>query len=223
MAVVAVITARGGSVRLPGKNVRPLGGVPLIAWTVRAARAARSVDRTIVSTDDEAIAAAARDAGAEIPFRRPPELATATASSVDAVLHAVNTAAADAEIVVLLQPTSPFRTAEDIDATVALVIAGAPAAVSVRDMPSKWDTLLVRDDRGGVCRPALAGPPPTHALNGAVYAIRRQVLAEGRSFLPEGTASHVMPADRSIDIDTAQDWQAAERVLALREERPIHG
>jgi N-acylneuraminate cytidylyltransferase len=214
MTVLAVITARGGSVRLPGKNIMPLDGVPLIGWTIRAARAARSIDRVVVTTDDEAIANVARAEGAEVPFMRPPDLATATASSLDAVLHCVHQSAPTAEMVVLLQPTSPLRTAQDIDAVTALVTAGAPAAVSVRELPFKWDTMVARDESGATVRPTFSGPPPTHALNGAVYAIRRTVLEQERTFLPGGVVSYVMPAERSIDVDTIDDFRAVEAALA---------
>lgn len=209
--VLGVILARGGSVRLPGKNIRPLGGVPLIGWTIRAARATPVLDRLILSTDSEAIAEVGRREGAEVPFVRPADLATSEATSLDAVLHAV-ASIGGAEIVVLLQPTSPFRRPGDIEATLALVDAGAPAAVSVCEIPFKWNTALTVS-ADGVARAPVVDAEPTHRLNGAVYAVRHDVLAARRSFVPAGTRVHVMPALPSIDIDTIEDFRAAEEAL----------
>lgn len=213
MRILAIIPARGGSQRLPRKNVMPLGGVPLIGWTIRTALAAASLDRVVVTTDDEEIAAVARAEGADVPFLRPAHLATATATSLDAVLHAVDATEPEAELVVLLQPTSPFRSVEDIEATVAAVRAGAPAAVSVQTMPRKWDTLLCVDAAGHLFAPTFTGPTPALALNGAVYVVRTEILRAGGKFVPPGTVGHLMPAERSIDIDTIEDFRSAELLL----------
>ncbi|MDO5501431.1 MAG: acylneuraminate cytidylyltransferase family protein, partial [Propionibacteriaceae bacterium] len=127
MKTVAIIPARGGSQGVPGKNVRPVGGIPLVARAVHACRATRSIEGVFVSTDDAAIAAAARTAGAEI-IDRPAELAGDTASSESALLHGLEVLAdrgIDAEVLVFVQCTSPFIRPEDLDAAVALVASGA--------------------------------------------------------------------------------------------------
>src|SRR5262245_25182815 len=118
--VLGLITARGGSKGVPRKNVRPLGGKPLLAWTIEAARNAPVIDRLILSSDDAEIIEVARAWGCEVPFVRPPELATDTADSVEVVRHALSTLGEDYDYVVLLQPTSPLRTGEDIENCVRL-------------------------------------------------------------------------------------------------------
>ena len=112
MKILALIPARGSSKRLPGKNTKLLGGLPLIVWTIRAAKESGCCTQVMVSTDDPEIAAVARDFGAEVPWLRPPELATDTASSVDVALHAIANCGAGSHTIdglLLLQPTSPFR------------------------------------------------------------------------------------------------------------------
>ena len=133
-SVLAVITARGGSKGVPGKNLRPLAGKPLLSWTVEAALCAKCVTRTIVSTDAPEIADVAVKAGAEAPFLRPAELASDTASSADVVVHALEQCPGY-DYVLLLQPTSPLRTADDIDAAFArMLAANGNACVSVSEV-----------------------------------------------------------------------------------------
>jgi CMP-N,N'-diacetyllegionaminic acid synthase len=134
-AVLGLILARGGSKGLPGKNLRPLRGKPLIGWTIEAAKQSRVLDALVLSTDAADIGAAGRSLGAEVPFMRPPELASDTATSIDAIVHALNWLAERGrsfEYLVLLEPTSPLREAADIDAAIAkLESTGAEAVVSV--------------------------------------------------------------------------------------------
>lgn len=129
--VLGLITARGGSKGVPGKNIRPVGGRPLIAWTIQAGLASRYLDKLILSSDDESIMAVARDCGCEVPFKREARLAADDTPSVDVVLDAVERCPGY-DMVVLLQPTSPLRTTEDIDAAIGRCVAlEAPACVSV--------------------------------------------------------------------------------------------
>lgn len=220
--VLAVITARGGSKGVPRKNVRPLGNHPLIAWTVRAALAARCIDRVIVSTDDDEIAAAAVEAGAEAPFRRPAPLASDTATSVDVLAHALDEVPGYARAV-LLQPTSPFRTGADLDAGYALWAASdAPGCVSVCEAAeSPW--LMYGTDDGGRLTRLLPVPPnglrrqdlpKALVLNGAFYFVDVAAFrAQGTLVFDDGLG-YEMPADRSIDIDTPADFEACARQLA---------
>lgn len=221
-AVLAVIPARGGSKGLPGKNIAPVGGRTLLAWTVDAARAACHVDRVILSSDDPAIMAAAETAGCEVPFRRPADLATDTATSIDVVLHALDMVSGY-DVVVLLQPTSPLRTAEDIDGACArLAERGAPACVSVAPVEQSpyWMYTLASGD---VLRPVLEPPPGAHrrqdlppvvALNGAVYVADVAWLRRARTFVTRETVAYPMPASRSLDIDTAADLEAFRAAVA---------
>ena len=131
MSLVAIIPARGGSVGVPRKNVRQLAGKPLIAWTIERALAAPAIDRVVVSTEDEEIAEVARRHGADVPFVRPAELATSTATGGDVIMHALDNLPPYDDVMVL-QPTSPLRSVDDIEAIVtSRRAAAAPCAVSV--------------------------------------------------------------------------------------------
>ena len=221
-SVLAVITARGGSKGLPRKNVLPFRGEPLIGWTIRAAQASSHVDRLIVSTDDEEIAAVCRELGCEVPFMRDAALAGDTATSVDVVLDAADRVPGY-DIVALLQPTSPLRTAEDIDATLTLMQqSGAPSAATVSEAPCH-PFLIFRRDGDERLRAYVEPPagqslrrqdlPEALQLNGAVYAADLAWVRANRTLVRAGeTAAMVMPADRSADIDTLEDVLAAERL-----------
>ena len=219
--VLALIPARGGSKTLPKKNMLPLGGRPLLAWTVDAGRGARSVDRLVLSSDDEAIMAAARACGCEVPFRRPAALATDTSTSIEVVMHALD-ALPGYDVIVLLQPTSPLRSAADVDAACEqLARTGAPACVSVAPVvQSPYWMYCLADDR---LVPVVATPspatrrqdlPPVYALNGAIYVADVAWLRRTRSFVGPETVAYVMPAERSFDIDTSADLEAVRRSIA---------
>ncbi|HOY65711.1 MAG TPA: acylneuraminate cytidylyltransferase family protein [Candidatus Ozemobacteraceae bacterium] len=229
---LAVIPARGGSKRLPRKNVRLLGGKPLIAWVIGAALASECFHQVLVSTDDPEIAAAATAAGAWVPFLRPAELATDTASSVDVLLHALAwvrqappAIAHDPATVALIQPTSPFLRPEQIREACRLfdergfTTFGSMCAVHERP---EWMFELGAD---GHARPLDPGrlPLPSSQLpnlyreNGAMYLARSIWLESARSLYD--LAHHgamVMPAEDSVDIDTALDWDVAEAILRGR-------
>jgi len=212
--VLAVIPARGGSKGLPGKNILPVQGRPLLAWTADAALAACALDRVVVSSDADAILAAARACGVET-LRRPAELATDTATTLDVIVHALD-ACPGHDIVVVLQPTSPLRTAADIDGALERFAAtGAPSCVSVCEAEQSpyW---MYRLGAGQALLPVVDGTPqatrrqdlPTvYVLNGAVYVADTAWLRTTRAFVAAGTVAHVMPVERSLDIDTAQDFE----------------
>lgn len=226
MSLLALIPARGGSKGVPRKNVRLLAGKPLIAWTIEAARQASGVGRIVVSTDDEEIACVAREFGAETPFMRPDVLAQDNTTSMDVVFHALDNLPAYDDIL-LLQPTSPLRTAEDIEAIIRLrTELNAPAAVSVTEMdhPVEW---MYRMGVGTRLQPVLDTPSPTrrqdavpaYALNGAIYLARVDWLLEQRSFVTTQTIGYAMPAGRSPDIDTPLDWRWVEFLMKEK----VHG
>ena len=221
-SVLAVIAARGGSRGLPRKNVLPFRGRPLIGWTIAAAQASKHIDHLVLSSDDAEIIALAASLGCEAPFRRTPELSGDTAASIDVVLDTLDRIPGY-EIVVLLQPTSPLRTAADIDGALErMSAAGAPSCVSVQEAPSHPWLVFGRDSRGRL-EPFAAAPvgaslrrqdlPPALVLNGAVYAADAEWLRRERTFVRPGeTVAWEMPADRSADIDTLEDLLAAERL-----------
>ncbi len=230
--VLAVIAARGGSKGLPGKNLADLGGRPVVAWSVAAGKGSRHVDRLILSSDDRAIIAAARHAGCETPFKRPARLATDKASIYEVLLHALDAMDESYDYVVLLQATSPLRTARDIDACIELCRrSGAPAVVSVSlaAKPPQW---MYELDAKGRLRPILKGRsaaglfktrrsagrrqelPPVYHPNGAVYVARVDWLRKRRVFVGPGTRAYVMPTERSVDIDTRADLLLARALVA---------
>ncbi len=220
--VLAVIAARGGSKGLPGKNIRPVAGRPLIAWSIAAAQASQYIDRTVLSSDDDAIMQAARTCGCEAPFRRPAHLASDEATSISVLLHALDELPGF-EYVVLLQATSPLRTAADIDAACAMLAqSGAPACVSVclAEQSPYW---MYRLSAGYELQALLEAPagatrrqdlPAVYTLNGAVYVARADWLRQTGSFMGPQTVAHVMPAARSIDIDTLEDFEAFAKAVA---------
>lgn len=212
MRAVAIIPARGGSKRLPQKNVRVLGGLPLIAHTCRAARSSGVFADVFVNTDDLEIALAAERAGVTCPRLRPASLATDQTPTRDAVVWLLELLAERGQTydaLAILQPTSPLRSAADIRAALALFEENAPCAVkSVAPVaPAHW---LGRVDRGGNLDP-LPGDEPLVRLNGAIYVYGvAEYLADAS---PRKTVAYLMPPERSIDIDTAADFRFAE-VLA---------
>ncbi|MCS7166160.1 MAG: acylneuraminate cytidylyltransferase family protein [Gemmatales bacterium] len=226
---LAIIPARGGSQGIPRKNLALLQGKPLIAWTIEAARAVPELDTIVVSTDDEEIAAVASHWGAWVPFRRPAKLAQADSSMIDVVLHALEWLAEHhnyrPDLVLLLQPTSPFRTVQDIlNALELMRRVDAPAVVSVTPcQPHPFLTFKI--DRQGhleqlwqenISNVRRQDLPPVYQLNGAIYLIKTPILLQQRSFVPRGTYALVMPRERSLDIDEPFDLILAQ-VIAERE------
>lgn len=221
MFCLAVIPARGGSKGLPGKNTARLGGKPLIAWTIEAAKASKSLSRVIVSTDDAAIAAAARRCGVEVPFRRPGRLARDTSGTIEVLQHAVRwfeeAGNPRPDVVVLLQPTSPFRTAEDIDALLALMRGADSAQTVAKDgsHPMHRFTLRGRELKPlfpGMERGGRRQDDAIYRPTGAAYAARYDLLMKEGKLIGKRHRGLVCPPERSIDIDGALDLQLA-RVL----------
>ena len=223
--VLGLITARGGSKGVPGKNVKQLAGKPLIVWTIEAALASGRIDRLILSTDSDEIAAVAKAAGCEVPFMRPPALATDTATSNDVIRHALETIDSNDDRVVLLQPTSPLREAEDINGCLdAQTAGGGPFGVSVcvADPPPEY---IFRVGANHRLSPVTRGPkasrrqdlPMSYSLNGAIYVFERTwFLATGELKIADAVP-YVMPAERSVDIDTELDFMLAELCMVQRE------
>lgn len=212
--ILAVVLARGGSKGLPGKNLLPLGGKPMVAWSVIAAGTSRLVDRTIVSTDDPAIAEAARDAGGEVPFMRPAELARDEATVHESLIHALDQLSQPFDYVVALQATSPLRIGADIDGAIeACDSTGATTCISVVPAPKSvyWSFAI-----GGTGRlePVLDSQwqtrrrqelPEVYQPNGAVYVARVDWYRRNLTFVDRDTTPYVMPPERSLEVDSALD------------------
>ncbi len=226
--VLAIITARGGSKRLPGKNIRLLGNKSLLAWTVEAARnCTPSLYSVVLSTDDEAIATVGRACGAEVPFLRSGELATDTAGSLPVVQHATHFIEQRDGVmmdwVLLLQPTSPLRTTQDIEAAIAISQREAcESVVSVCEMPIH-PIFAKKISETGALEPfsnetpehlrRQDATPTAYAYNGAIYLTRRNTLMAQNSFYGKRCLPYVMPQERSVDIDTEFDFRLAELLL----------
>ena len=233
MKVLGIITARGGSKGVPGKNLKLLAGQPLLAYTVAAARASRSLDRVILSTEDAAIADAGRALGCEVPFMRPAELSRDDTPHLPVIQHATDWmrdhAGYHPDAVMVLQPTSPLRTAGDIDAASALLdSSGADSVLSVSEVPAHAHPMrTLQVDRDGRAVLFVNGQPVRQrinrrqdmpdawVMNGAIYACRTTTLfAAEPSLYGDRVVAYRMPAERSISIDDLDDWAAAERELA---------
>lgn len=228
MNVLALITARGGSKGIPRKNLSPLAGKPLIAWTIECAMAVHDrLGRIIVSTDDEEIAGVSRKYGAEVPFLRPASLSRDDATSLDVVRHAVETMEKDAEVpfdwVLLLQPTSPLRRPEDLHQALDIAAEGdCDAVIAVTEVVESHPMLLKTIENGrlapygdapldGVRRQDCR--PPVYINNGAIYLSRRELVMERNTLLGDNARPYIMPLERSLDIDTAFDLKLAEAFI----------
>ena len=231
---IGIVTARGGSKGIPGKNLKLMRGRPMIAWTIEAAQQAGGLSRILISTDDAEIAKVCTELGAEVPFLRPARLATDTASHLEVFDHLMDwleETHSVPEYLVLLQPTSPLRTARDI--TGGLEVArtrGADAVIGVSEIGvhSAHPWLAKTIDAGGVLTPFMEAPtkdlrrqnlPPAYAINGALYVNRFESIRRDRSFLPPGAIAYPMPLERSVDVDTPLDFFIAEQLLNQRNEQ----
>lgn len=223
--VLAIIPARGGSKGIPQKNIRKVGGKPLIAWTIEESRKSKYIDRIILSSEDEEIIKVAESLNCEVPFVRPPELAADDTLGIEPILHAIKALPEKYHYVVMLQPTSPLRLAEDIDGCIEMCAGrNATACVSVTE-PEKspyWmytldaaDHLVPVTDMGYTTS-RRQDLPITYALNGAVYVADAEWVSEHRTFLAPETIAFVMPAERSWDVDTELDLKLCELLLSER-------
>lgn len=234
MKVLALITARGGSKRLPGKNLRVLGGSPLIVWSIDVVKGIPEVCDILVSTDDPAIAEVARKAGALVPWLRPAELATDTASSEDVCLHALDWYEREhgkVDGLLLLQPTSPFRSRDSVLRGIELfhVHQRRPVlGVSPAESHPMWCFKI----EGETLRPFIDGVdyrlrsqdlPPAYVANGAFYLIAPEDLRKWRLLYSEDMVPLLIDGPgESIDMDTELDWKMAEAILRLRDPIDSH-
>lgn len=226
MRILALIPARGGSKRLPGKNIRPLGGKPLIVWSIETARELSGCYPVMVSTDDPEIASIARAAGAMVPWLRPAELAGDTSGSVDVALHALDwyeERNGQVDGLLLLQPTSPFRSRDSMEKGLRLFEQGAGAAV-IGVVPAATHPMWAFQVAGGRLKPYLAENglkvrsqdlPEAFSISGSFYLIDPSVLRTERTFFAGDPLPLFLEARESIDIDTLDDFRLAEAMLAI--------
>lgn len=232
--VLALVPARRGSKGLPMKNIRPLGGKPLLAWPIAAARQSRYVDRVVISTEDPEFADIAREAGADAPFLRPAELASDTAPSFGFIQHAIQ-ALADAgehyEYLVLLEPTSPLTEASDVDTALESLHgqrALADAVVGVTALVSEHPAFAVRIRQEGLMEPYSAKTfgqmprrqdiEPLYSLDGSLYISSTEALLREQGFCHARTLPYVTPHWKSLEVDDLVDFICIEALLAHREQ-----
>lgn len=227
MTIIGLIPARGGSKEIPGKNIKNLAGKPLIAWTIEAALNNKICSRLIVSTDDQDIKKIAQNWGADVPFIRPKTLASDTATAISVVYHAIeylqNDGIKESDYILLLQPTSPLRTGEDIKNAIDLGKSKQAVAVISVTVPPYHPCKTHMITHQGILQRFFVNNsdnerrqdlPPAYAENGAIYFNKISSLLEEKTFLPENkTHAYIMPPERSIDIDTLWDFWLVEQIL----------
>lgn len=227
---VCFVFARGGSKGLPGKNTKLLAGKPLIAHSIEVARACARVESVIVSTDDSGIAEEAQKWGAEVPFLRPPELATDGAPEWLAWRHAIDWFERERgkfDVFLSLPPTSPFRALEDVDACLDVLDADrrTDAVITVREAerspyfnmvsldPHGYAGLVVRP-KDGITRRQDA--PPVYDITTVAYAVRPAYIRHAERLLEGKVRTVQVPAERALDIDTPYDFELAEAIALIR-------
>jgi CMP-N,N'-diacetyllegionaminic acid synthase len=219
--VLGIIPARGSSKGLLRKNITDLAGKPLIAYTINEAKKSRFLDRLILSSDDTEIISIAATYGCETPFIRPAELASDTACNVDVMLHAISLLPIAYDYIVMLQPTSPLRTGEDIDACIEISVNSGSCCVSVAESNKSPHWMYKINEKGNM-EPFIKDPklniqrqylPKSFTLNGAVYVSETEQLKDNLSFVSDNTIPYVMPQERSVDIDTWIDLSIAEILM----------
>lgn len=222
---LGVIPARGGSKGIPRKNIKDLGGKPLIAWTVEAARASIFLDYFVVSTDDDEIAAVARQYGAPVPFMRPKDLATDSARALPVLQHAISWIKEHEgrafDYCMMLQPTSPFRLPEDIDESIRLIVdTGADSVFAMKKLvdfslaklkvlDADGRILPLAEEEKGESKPRSELGAAIYKRNCAVYLTKTDLIVRGDMFGADSRA-YVMPEERSVDINEPMDFEIAE-------------
>jgi len=227
MTVLAIIPARGGSKGLPKKNIKPLGDKPLIAWSIDAAKESKKITKTIVSSDSDEIIKIAKQFGAEIPFKRPDDLASDTASTKDVLIHALNFYKSKNiyfDYLVLLQPTSPFRDSKMIDEMIdEMIEKDVDMVVSVKETSANpYYVLFEENNKGFLTKSKNANftrrqdCPTVYEYNGSVYVIKIESLLKYNSLSFPKTIKYVMDNYHSVDIDNQFDFDFAEFLLNRR-------
>lgn len=231
MNLLYLITARGGSKGIPGKNSKLLNGVPLLVYSINVARELAADEWICVSTDDDELISITKNTGLKVPFKRPAELATDTASSDQVILHALEhyeNQNKPIDLIVLLQPTSPFRTAQHVKEALALFTGKEDLILGVKETKSNPYYLLVEEDGEGNLKKSKQLPanitrrqdaPKVYEINGAIYIINAASMKKQGSLSKfEKIKKYVMSDDDSLDIDTPLEWKFAELLLSEKKE-----
>jgi CMP-N-acetylneuraminic acid synthetase len=228
--LLGLITARGGSKRVPGKNLRNVGGKPLVAWTIEEACKSTMLDAVVMTTDDAKIAEVARRYGASVPFMRPYHLAEDATPHIDCVFHAIEQLLAQGEkpfdAVVLLQPTSPLRTADDIDGLLRYAIENnAESAVTIHESVEHPYFIRFLNEENILCPiikqdifyPRKQDLEKTYYINGAIYFNTLESLYKTKSFYPKKQYGYEISIEHALQVDSEFDLTIADLLLRRRE------
>ncbi|MEG9329194.1 acylneuraminate cytidylyltransferase family protein [Salinimicrobium catena] len=226
MKILGLIPARGGSKGIPGKNIKPLRGKPLLQYTIEAAKRSNLLYRIVLSSDDEEIMATARKLGLEAPFQRPVELAGDSSSSLEAVKHALRSFLEYGEkydAVCLLQPTSPLRREGLIDEAIEKFCSGDfDSVMTVREVPAEYNPHWVFEEKDRGLKIATGETeiitrrqdlPKAYHRDGGIYLTKAEVLLEQDSLYGKNIGFVDTTGDPYVNIDTPQDWEEAEKLL----------
>ncbi len=225
--ILAIIPARGGSKGLPGKNIKPLQGKPLIGWPIKAALNSRYIDRVIVTTDDKIIAKIAQEQGADVPFLRPAEFAKDTSPSSDAIIHTLNYCieqGEDYDYFVLLEPTSPLTDSADIDSALETLVHGPGLAIvgacktgnchPIYCATLGADNFLKPYNREDFAKPVRRQDVDhLYFFEGSLYISEVKKYLEAKTFYHESTLPYIVPHWKSLEIDTLLDFFMIETVM----------
>lgn len=230
--ILAIIPARGGSKRLPGKNIKKIGSKPMIAHAVLAAKKSKYIDRIVVSTDDPAIVKVVKKYGAEVPFVRPAEFASDTAPTLPVLQHAVrfyeNELKFKPDLIILVQTTNPLIKAEDIDKTIeTLFKTKTNTCFTVTEISQRPEWMYRLDGKkpelfikkGDGLKTRSQNLPRLGIINGTVYAMKYDTLIKKNKIYDKNTSVYIMPRDRSVDIDNYFDFKIAEALIKYNEEK----
>ena len=225
MKILGLITARGGSKGIPGKNIKTLNGKALISYSIEAGKKAARLGKMVLSSDDEAIMEIAKQEGVEVPFKRPADLAKDDTPSIEVLRHALEYFERKGEIydtVCLLQPTTPFRRENLIDEAIRRLEKGNfDSVISVREIPADYNPHWAFEERNGALKIATGEKipitrrqelPKAYHRDGAVYVSKREVILSG-SLLGERIGFVDTSGDPYVNIDTPADWERAENML----------
>jgi CMP-N,N'-diacetyllegionaminic acid synthase len=219
--ILAVLPARGGSKRIPHKNVKLLGGKPLIVWTIEEAKKSNYIDKLILSSEDDEIIRIAEQHGCKAPFKRPDFLSQDDSSSIDVLLHALSCMSDTYDYFILLQPTSPLRNARHIDESIDLCVSnGYKTLTSITPFKKNPRWIYAYRNRFieplGIPVPEVDSPNGFFILNGAIYIAEITAFLENPKLITKNTIGYLMDDCSSIDIDTLYDWEIAEFFLSKR-------
>lgn len=225
--ILGLIPARGGSKGLPGKNIKMLGGKPLLQYTWESARQSSMLDKVVLSTEDQEIKEVACKLGINVPFTRPENLAQDLTPSIEVIIHALKflqDKGEEFDVVCLLQPTTPFRSPGLIDACIKKFEQNNyDSLISVREVPSEYNPHWVFEEEGGLLKlatgeesiiPQRQNLPRAYFRDGAIYLTKTKVLLEQSSLFGKRTGFYDTTGSPYVNIDTPNDWKKAEKIAA---------